>query len=187
MFKFHTWVLASFRFWQRSQTAQLRREPRLTPGWHSLAGCCHFALETLQRIFSSMRTGNPAEVPVHVPVPQEPPYKHAQLVWQSQERGKHLQLPLRCISLSKDPSSVTSTSATAAADISLHSIVTGHEGKNGHSCLKPWLRTALVSVHLCLRKHVPIMCLPACRAMESCMFVLCRPGSSVPVNKLTKW
>lgn len=31
MFKFHTWVLASLRFWQQSHTAQLWQEPRLTP------------------------------------------------------------------------------------------------------------------------------------------------------------
>lgn len=99
----------------------------------------------------------------------------------------NLQLPLPCISLSKDPSGVTSTSATAAADISLHSILAGHKRKNRQSCLKPWLHTALVSVHLWPHKHMPAMCLAVCRAMESCTFVLCWPGSSVPVNKLTKW
>lgn len=166
MLKFHTWVLASLQFWQQSKTAQFWREPRPTPGLHGLAGCCHFALESWQRIFFSMRTGNLAEVPAQLCT--------AGLAIPGAGASPNLQLPLTCVSLSKDPSSVTSTSAMAAADISLHRILTRHKGKNRRSCLKPWLCTARVSVHLCPRKHVPAMCVPASRAMESRTFVLCR-------------
>lgn len=85
----------------------------------------------------------------------------------------NLQHPLPCTSLSKDPSSVASISAMDSTHISLLSILTRREGKKGRSCLKPWLHTALVSVHLCPHKHVPAMCFPVCGVMGSCARLCC--------------
>lgn len=85
----------------------------------------------------------------------------------------NLQLPLLCTSLSKDPSSVASISAMDATHISLLSILSRCEGKKGHSYLKPWLHSALVSVHLCPRKHVPAMSFPGCGATGSCARLYC--------------
>lgn len=137
-------------------------------------------LETRRRIFFSMRTGNPAEVTAL----RKPPYKHAQLAWQSQNSGMHKPpLPLPCISLSKDLPSVTSISAMAAADILLHSILAGHKGKKGHSWLKPWLHTALVSVHLCPRCYAP-PCTQGNRVTHICTVPTWEPGACKRTDKV---